>query len=76
MKLTLSIVGESIQDIENALDIFMNEVKNKTLESNCHCGSIGDGSNTEYDYDFSNGTDIFNDSEDELTVYPYTGRIR
>ena len=43
MKLTLNIVGETIQDIENALDIFMEEVKNKTLESNCYCGSIGDG---------------------------------
>jgi hypothetical protein len=75
MKLTLNIVGETIQDIENALDIFMEEVKNKTLESNCYCGSIGDGTNTEYDYDFSDGMDVFNDNKDELTVNPYTGRI-
>ncbi len=71
MKLTLAIVGESIQDIENALKDFMKNVKNKTLESNCYCGSIGDGSNTEYDYGFSDGMNVFNDSEDELTIYPY-----
>lgn len=71
MKLTLKVIGESIQDIENALKDFMRQVENKTLDSNCYCGSIGDGKNTTYDYDFSDGTDVFNNSEDELTVYPY-----
>ena len=71
MKLNLTIIGESIQDIENALKDFMRNVENKSLDSNCYCGSIGDGTNTKYDYSFSNGMDIFEDSEDELTLYPY-----
>jgi len=70
MKLTLNIVGDSIQDIENALYDFMDDIKNRTLESNCYVGSIGDDSNTQYDYDFSDSNDLFEDGV-ELTIHPY-----
>ena len=71
MKLTISIVGETITDVENALRDFMRQVDGKYLDSNCYCGSIGDGSNTKYDYSISNGTDVFNNDGNEITVYPY-----
>jgi hypothetical protein len=70
MKLSLNITGKSINEIELALNAFMDEVKNKKLESNCFW-PLNDEGNTQIDYSFSNGNDVFEDKEDAITVYPY-----
>lgn len=72
MKLNLTIVGESITDIEKALELFMGELKDKRLESNCFW-PLNDENNTVIDYSFTNGIDIFNDEDpdNELGIHPY-----
>lgn len=73
MKLSLTVVGESIQEIEKAIEVFYNQVKNKQLESNCFTdlSSRQYKNFTSFDYSFTNGSDIFNNDVDEITVYPY-----
>jgi len=74
MKLNLTIVGKSMQDIRNAMEVFMNDFKNNRLDSNCNW-PLNDGNETEIDYDFTDGMDIFNKSmEGEQGVYPYQGK--
>jgi len=73
MKLNLTIVGKSMQDIRNAMDAFMEEFKDNRLDSNCNW-PLNDGKETKIDYDFTNGIDIFNKSmRGEENVYPYQG---
>ena len=70
MKLNLTIIGESMQDIRNAMEVFMEEFKDNRLDSNCNW-PLNDGNETEIDYDFTDGMDVFNKSmEGEETVYP------
>jgi hypothetical protein len=70
MKLSHNITGKSINEIELALNAFMDEVRNKKLESNCFW-PLNDENNTQIDYSFSNGNDVFKDNKHAITVYPY-----
>ena len=73
MKLNLTIVGKSMQEIRNAMEEFIKEFKDNRLDSNCNW-PLNDGKETEIDYEFTNGTDVFNKSMDgEEIVYPYQG---
>lgn len=74
MKLNLTIVGNSIYEIEKAIDLFMEELKDKRLDSNCFW-PLNDENDTVIDYSFSNGVDVFNndDPDSELVIHPYKG---
>lgn len=74
MKLNLTIVGKSINEIEKAVELFLEELKDKRLESNCYW-PLNDENDTRMDYDFTNGIDVFNgdDPDGELVVHPYKG---
>jgi len=62
-----------MQDIRNAMEAFMEDFKNNRLDSNCYW-PLNDGNETEIDYYFTNGTDVFNKSMgNEQGVYPYQG---
>jgi len=67
LKLYLNVVGKTIAEIENALYEFMKDVGNKSLESNCLCTR----NDSLLDYSFSNGTNVFQEDGDEITVHPY-----
>lgn len=67
MKLVFNVVGKTIADIEKALYEFMEDVKNKSLESNCLCIR----NDYLFDYSFTDGTNVFQEDGDEITVYPY-----
>jgi len=73
MKLNLTIVGKSMQDIRNAMNVFMVEFNDNKLDKNCNW-PLNDGRETEIDYDFTDGIDVFNKSmAGEERVYPYQG---
>ena len=74
MKLNLTIVGKSINEIEKAIESFLEELKDKRLESSCYW-PMNDENKTLMDYAFTNGIDVFNDDDpdNELVVHPYKG---
>ncbi len=74
MKLNLTIVGKSINEIEKAIELFIKELKDKQLDSNCFW-PLNDENKTLMDYAFTNGTDVFNmdNPNDELVIHPYKG---
>jgi len=72
MKLNLTIVGKSTNEIEKAVESFLEELKDKRLESSCYW-PLNDENDTKMDYAFTDGTDVFNidDPDDELVIHPY-----
>jgi len=74
MKLNLTIVGQSINDIKNAVEVFLKELKDNKLESNSF-STLNDSNGTLMDYCFTDGADVFNmdDPDNELVIHPYKG---
>lgn len=68
MKLQLKIIGKSIEDIETALNEFMKEFNSRELDSNVWWPL---DINTEINYIFTDGNNVFENVEEELVIEPF-----